>query len=142
MKKKVFLTTVFALVLGCFVSYADVSPRHKGANKQKIERYENKGGKKDYKKANNNVASKTHKPVVHKTAPKPHKPVAHKPMPKPHKPVVYYKHKPAPKPCHLNHRHNNHCHRPVVVHHNSVAPVVTGAVTTAAIIGLIAAIAD
>jgi type IV secretory pathway VirB10-like protein len=130
MKKKVFLTTVFALVFGCFVSYADVSPRHKGANKQKIERYEIKSGKKDKKQEVNHVSSK------------PHKPVAHKPAPKPHKPVAYKKHKPAPKPCHLKHRHDNHCHRPVVVHHNTVAPTVTGVVTTAAILGMIAAIAD
>ena len=136
--KKVVLTSVFALVFGCLVSYADVSPRgRKGPEKPKTEKIDKKGGDKNH------------------LAPKPnHKPVAHKPSHKPNKHVAHKPHKPAPKPvCHVKHHHKPTCHRsapkPVVycnkpVHHNCnhVNGVVAGAVTTAAVIGLIAAIAD
>ena len=135
--KKVVLTSVFALVFGCLVSYADVSPRGgKGPEKPKTEKINKKGGDKNH------------------VAPKPnHKPVAHKPSHKPNKHVAHKPHKPAPKPvCHVKHHHKPTCHRsapkPVVycnkpVHHNcNHVGVVAGAVTTAAIIGLIAAIAD
>lgn len=136
--KKVVLTSVFALVFGCLVSYADVSPRGgKGPEKPKTEKINKQGGDKNH------------------VAPKPnHKPVAHKPSHKPNKHVAHKPHKPAPKPvCHVKHHHKPTCHRsapkPVVccnkpVHHNCnhVNGVVAGAVTTAAVIGLIAAIAD
>jgi hypothetical protein len=132
--KKVVLTSVFALVFGCLVSYADVSPRGgKGPEKPKIEKIDKKGGDKNH------------------VAPKPnHKPVAHKPSHKPNKHVAHKPHKPAPKPvCHVKHHHKPECHKPVVccnrpVHHNCnhVNGVVAGAVTTAAVVGLIAAIAN
>ena len=140
--KKVVLTSVFALVFGCLVSYADVSPRGgKGPEKPKTEKIDKKGGDKNHL-APKPAAKPNNKPVAHKPSHKPNKHVAHKP------------HKPAPKPvCHVKHHHKPTCHRsapkPVVycnkpVHHNCnhVNGVVAGAVTTAAVIGLIAAIAD
>lgn len=154
MKKRLVLTTVFAMFFGCLVSFADVSPRGgKGPEKPKTVKVDNKRDNK--KPAVKPAAKPAPKPVAHKPAPKPNnKPVAHKPNHKPApKPVA---HRPAPKPapvCHLNHHHNNHCHKPApkpVVccntpnHHNcnNVNGVVAGAVTTAAVIGLIAAIAN
>ena len=154
MKKRLVLTTVFAMFFGCVVSFADVSPRGgNGPDKPKTVKVDNK---RDNKKPDVKPTSKpdNKKPVAQKPAPKPNnKPVAHKPAPKPApKPVV---HKPAPKPapvCHLNHRHDNHCCKPAPKptccntpnHHNcsNVNGVVAGAVTTAAVIGLIAAIAN
>lgn len=140
--KKVVLTSVFALVFGCLVSYADVSPRGgKGPEKPKTVKVDNKRDNK--KPAVKPAAKPAPKPVAHKPAPKPnHKPVAHKPAPK-----------PAPV-CHVNHHHNDRCHKPVpkpvccnkqVVHHCDPTPVngfVAGAVTTATVVGLIAAIAN
>ena len=159
MKKRLVLTSVFALMFGCLVSYADVSPRggNKGPEKPKTVKVDNKRDNK--KPAVKPAAKPAPKPVAHKPAPKPnnkpvaHKPVAHKPNHKPApKPVA---HKPAPKPapvCHLNHHHNDHCCKPAPKptccnksnHHNcsNVNGVVAGAVTTAAVIGLIAAIAN
>lgn len=138
--KKVVLTSVFALVFGCLVSYADVSPRGgKGPEKPKTEKIDKKGGDKKH------------------VAPKPnHKPVAHKPSHKPNKHVAHKPHKPAPKPvCNVKHHHKPTCHRPApkpvvycnkqVVHRYdpvAVNGVVAGAVTTAAVVGLIAAIAN
>ena len=155
MKKRLVLTTVFAMFFGCVVSFADVSPRggNKGPEKPKTVKVDNK---RDNKKptAQKPAPKPNNKPVAHKPAPKPNnKPVAHKPAPKPApKPVA---HKPAPKPapvCHLNHHHDNHCCKPAPKptccnksnHHNcsNVNGVVAGAVTTAAVIGLIAAIAN
>ena len=155
MKKRLVLTTVFAMFFGCVVSFADVSPRggNKGPEKPKTVKVDNK---RDNKKPDVKPASKpsNNKPAAQKPAPKPNnKPVAHKPAPKPApKPVA---HKPAPKPapvCHLNHHHNDHCCKPAPKptccnksnHHNcsNVNGVVAGAVTTAAVIGLIAAIAN
>lgn len=142
--KKVVLTSVFALVFGCLVSYADVSPRGgKGPEKPKTEKINKKGGDKNHL-APKPAAKPNNKPVAHKPSHKPNKHVAHKP------------HKPAPKPvCHVKHQHKPKCHRsapkPVVycnkqvVHHYdpvSVNGVVAGAVTTAAVVGLIAAIAN
>ena len=115
MKKRLVLTTVFAMFFGCLVSFADVTPRggNKGPEKPKTVKVDNKRDNK--------------KPDV----------------------------KPAPKPapvCHLNHHHNDHCCKPAPKpiccntpnHHNcnNVNGVVAGAVTTAAVIGLIAAIVD
>lgn len=74
--------------------------------------------KKSHKHNPKHVAHKSHKPE-HKPA---HKPVAHRP------------HKPAPKPIY-------HCNRPVV-YRSYTGDIVAGAVTTAAVIGLIAAIVD
>ena len=132
--KKVVLTSVFALVFGCLFSYADVSPRGgKGPEKPKTEKIDKKGGDKNH------------------VAPKPnHKPVAHKPSHKPNKHVAHKPHKPAPKlVCHVKHHHKPECHKPVVccnkpVHYNCnhVNGLVAGAVTTAAVVGLIAAIAN
>lgn len=123
MKKKVLFTSVFALVFSCLVSYADVPPRHHGPEKHKTEKVD----KKSHKPAPKPVAHKPHKPAPKPVAHRPHKPV--------HKPVVAHRpHRPAPKPIH-------HCHRPVV-YRNHAGEIVAGAVTTAAIIGLIAAIAD
>ena len=155
MKKRLVLTTVFAMFFGCVVSFADVSPRggNKGPEKPKTVKVDNK---RDNKKpaAQKPAPKPNNKPVAHKPAPKPApKPVAHKPNHKPApKPVA---HKPAPKPapvCHLNHHHNDHCCKPAPKptccnksnHHNcsNVNGVVAGAVTTAAVIGLIAAIAN
>lgn len=142
--KKVVLTTVFAMFFGCLVSYADVSPRGgKGPEKPKTEKINKKGGDKNHL-APKPAAKPNNKPVAHKPSHKPNKHVAHKP------------HKPAPKPvCHVKHQHKPTCHRsapkPVVycnkqvVHHCdpvSVNGVVAGAVTTAAVVGLIAAIAN
>lgn len=138
--KKVVLTTVFAMFFGCLVSFADVSPRGgKGPEKPKTVKVDNKRDNK--KPAVKPAAKPAPKPVAHKPAPKPnHKPVAHKPAPK-----------PAPV-CHVNHHHNDRCHKPAPkpvccnkpVHHNCnhVNGVVAGAVTTAAVVGLIAAIAN
>ena len=161
MKKRLVLTTVFVAIFGCFVSMADVHDRdYKGNSKgHKTEKVDKKGDKKhDSKKDKVSNKHKPNKPVAHKPAPKPNnKPVAHKPNHKPvPKPVAHRPHRPAPKPapvCHLNHHHNDHCHKPApkpVVccntpnHHNynNVNGVVAGAVTTAAVIGLIAAIAN
>ena len=148
MKKRLVLTTVFAMFFGCVVSFADVSPRggNKGPEKPKTEKVDKKGGS---QKPGNSVAPKpNNKPVAHKPAPKPApKPVAHKPAPKP-APVCHLNHrhdnhccKPAPK-CNLNHHHNDHCHDVVVV--NPLNPVavgaVTTAVTTAAVLGLVSAL--
>ena len=148
--KKVVLTSVFALVFGCLVSYADVSPRGgKGPEKPKTEKIDKKGGDKKHV-APKPAAKPNNKPVAHKPKPKPNKPVAHKPAPKPNKYVAHKPHKPAPKPvCNVKHHHKPECHKPVVccnrpVHHNCnhVNGVVAGAVTTAAVVGLIAAIAN
>ena len=151
--KKVVLTSVFALVFGCLVSYAAPAPRGgKAPEKPKTEKIDKKGGDKNHV-APKPAAKPNNKPVAHKPEPKPNKHVAHKPAPKPApKPVA---HKPAPKPapiCHLNHHHNDHCCKPAPKpiccntpnHHNcnNVNGVVAGAVTTAAVIGLIAAIAN
>ena len=150
MKKRLVLTTVFVAIFGCFVSMADVHDRdYKGNSKgHKTEKVDKKGDKKhDSKKDKVSNNHKPNKPVVHKPAPKPN-----------HKPEAHIPHKPTPKPapvCHVNHHHNDRCHKPApkpvvycnkqVVHHYdpvSVNGVVAGAVTTAAVIGLIAAIAD
>ena len=145
MKKRLVLTTAFVAIFGCFVSMADVQDRdYRGNSKgHKTEKVDRKGGKKhDSKKDKVSNNHKPNKPVAHKPAPKPnHKPVAHKPS-----------HKPAPRPvCHVKHHHKPECHKPVVycnkqvVHRYdpvAVNGVVAGAVTTAAVIGLIAAIAD
>ena len=149
MKKRLVLTTVFAMFLGCVVSFADVSPRgDRGPEKPKTVKVDNKRDNK--KPAVKPAAKPAPKPVVHKPAPKPNnKPVAHKPNHKPApKPVAHNPHKPAPKPapvCHLNHRHDNHCHKDVVVV-NPLNPVavgaVTTAVTTAAVVGLVAALVN
>ena len=137
MKKRLVLTTVFAMFFGCLVSFADVSPRGgKGPEKPKTVKVDNKRDNK--KPAVKPAAKPAPKPVAHKPAPKSHhKPVAHKPN-----------HKPAPKPapvCHLNHHHNDHCHKDVVVV-NPLNPVavgaVTTAVTTAAVVGLVAALVN
>ena len=156
MKKRLVLTTVFAMFLGCVVSFADVSPRgDRGPEKPKTVKVDNK---RDNKKPAVKPAAKPapkphHKPVAHKPNHKPApKPVAHKPHRPAPKPVA---HKPAPKPapvCHLNHHHNDHCCKPAPKptccnksnHHNcsNINGVVAGAVTTAAVIGLIAAIAN
>ena len=159
MKKRLVLTTVFAMFLGCVVSFADVSPRgDRGPEKPKTVKVDNKRDSK--KPAVKPAAKPAPKPAAHKPAPKPNnKPVAHKPSHKPTpKPVAY---KPVPKPapmpapvCHLNHHHNDRCHKPApkpvccnkpVVHHCDPAPVngfVAGAVTTAAVVGLVAAIVN
>lgn len=68
------------------------------------------------------VDKKSHKHNPKHVAHKSHKPVAHRP------------HKPAPKPIY-------HCNRPVV-YRSYTGDIVAGAVTTAAVIGLIAAIVD
>jgi outer membrane biosynthesis protein TonB len=123
--KKVVLTSVFALVFGCLVSYAAPAPRGgKAPEKPKTEKIDKKGGDKNH--------------VAHKPAPKPnHKPVAHKPEPKPNKHVA---HKPAPKPnhkqvCHVKHHHKPECHKP---HHKVVLdPLGIRALTTAAIVAAI-----
>ena len=123
MKKRLVLTTVFAMFLGCVVSFADVSPRgDRGPEKPKTVKVENKRDNK--------------KPAVKPAAKPAPKPVAHRP------------HRPAPKPapvCHLNHHHNDHCHKDVVVV-NPLNPVavgaVTTAVTTAAVVGLVAALVN
>ena len=153
MKKRLVLTTVFVAIFGCFVSMADVHDRdYKGNSKgHKTEKVDKKGDKKhDSKKDKVSNKHKPNKPVAHKPAPKPHhKPVAHKPNHKPApKPVAHKPHRPAPKPapvCHLNHRHDNHCHKDVVVV-NPLNPVavgaVTTAVTTAAVVGLVAALVN
>ena len=153
MKKRLVLTTVFVAIFGCFVSMADVHDRdYKGNSKgHKTEKVDKKGDKKhDSKKDKVSNKHKPNKPVAHKPAPKPNnKPVAHKPNHKPApKPVAHKPHKPAPKPapvCHLNHRHDNHCHKDVVVV-NPLNPVavgaVTTAVTTAAVVGLVAALVN
>lgn len=160
MKKRLVLTTAFVAIFGCFVSMADVQDRdYRGNSKgHKTEKVDRKGDKKhDSKKDKVSNNHKPNKPVAHKPAPKPnHKPVAHKPSHKPNKHVAHKPHKPAPKPvCNVKHHHKPTCRRsapkPVVycnkqvVHHYdpvSVNGVVAGAVTTAAVIGLIAAIAD
>jgi hypothetical protein len=152
MKKRLVLTTVFVAIFGCFVSMADVHDRdYKGNSKgHKTEKVEKKNDNKKDKVSNKHKPSK---PVAHKPAPKPnHKPVAHKPNHKPNKHVAHKPHKPAPRPvCHVKHHHKPECHKPVaycnkqVVHRYdpvAVNGVVAGAVTTAAVIGLIAAIAD
>ena len=149
MKKRLVLTTVFAMFFGCLVSFADVSPRGgKGPEKPKTVKVENKRDNK--KPAVKPAAKPAPKPVAHKPAPKPNnKPVAHKPNHKPApKPVAHRPHRPAPKPapvCHLNHHHNDHCHKDVVVV-NPLNPVavgaVTTAVTTAAVVGLVAALVN
>ena len=167
MKKRLVLTTVFAMFFGCVVSFADVSPRggNKGPEKPKTVKVDNKRDNKKpaaQKPATHKPAPKpNNKPVAHKPAPKPApKPVAHKPNHKPEpRPVA---HRPAPKPapvCHLNHRHDNHCCKPApkcnLNHHhndhchdvvvvNPLNPVavgaVTTAVTTAAVVGLVSAL--
>ena len=150
MKKRLVLTTVFAMFFGCVVSFADVSPRgDRGPEKPKTVKVDNKRDNK--KPAVKPAAKPAPKPVAHKPAPKPNnKPVAHKPAPKPNNKPVAHKpnHKPAPKPapvCHLNHHHNDHCHKDVVVV-NPLNPVavgaVTTAVTTAAVVGLVAALVN
>ena len=148
--KKVVLTSVFALVFGCLVSYAAPAPRGgKAPEKPKTEKIDKKGGDKNHV-AHKPAPKPNHKPVAHKPAPKPnHKPVAHKPVPKPnHKPVA---HKPAPKPvCNVNYHHNGHCHLPAPApvccnkpnHTHCNHETLTGALTTAAVVGLIAAIVD
>ena len=138
MKKRLVLTTVFAMFLGCVVSFADVSPRgDRGPEKPKTVKVDNKRDSK--KPAVKPAAKPAPKPAAHKPAPKPNnKPVAHKPSHKPTPKPVAYKPvpKPAPKPvC---------CNKPVV-HHCDPAPVngfVAGAVTTAAVVGLVAAIVN
>lgn len=165
MKKRLVLTTVFVAIFGCFVSMADVHDRdYKGNSKgHKTEKVDKKkDNKHDSKKDKVSNKHKPNKPVAHKPAPKPnHKPVAHKPNHKPApKPVAHKPHKPAPKPvahrphrpapkpvpvCHLNHHHNDHCHKDVVVVKplNPVAVgAVTTAVTTAAVVGLVAALVN
>ena len=129
--KKVVLTSVFALVFGCLVSYAAPAPRGgKAPEKPKTEKIDKKGGDKNH--------------VAHKPAPKPnHKPVAHKPAPKPnHKPNKHVAHKPH-KPnhkqvCHVKHHHKPECHKP---HHkvvfNPIDPLGIRALTTAAIVAAI-----
>ena len=158
MKKRLVLTTVFAMFFGCVVSFADVSPRgDRGPEKPKTVKVDNKRDNK--KPAVKPAAKPASKPVAHKPAPKPNnkpvahkpnhkpapKPVAHKPNHKPApKPVAHRPHKPAPKPapvCHLNHHHDNHCHKDVVVV-NPLNPIAVGAVTTAAVVGLVAAIVN
>ena len=145
MKKRLVLTTVFAMFFGCLVSFADVSPRGgKGPEKPKTVKVDNKRDNK--KPAVKPAAKPAPKPVAHKPAPKPNnKPVAHKPNHKPApKPVAHKPHRPAPKPapvCHLNHHHNDHCHKDVVVV-NPLNPVAVGAVTTAAVVGLVAALVN
>ena len=149
MKKRLVLTTVFAMFLGCVVSFADVSPRgDRGPEKPKTVKVDNKRDNK--KPAVKPAAKPAPKPVAHKPAPKPNnKPVAHKPNHKPApKPVAHRPHRPASKPapvCHLNHHHNDHCHKDVVVV-NPLNPVavgaVTTAVTTAAVVGLVAALVN
>ena len=150
MKKRLVLTTVFAMFFGCVVSFADVSPRgDRGPEKPKTVKVDNKRDNK--KPAVKPAAKPAPKPVAHKPAPKPNnKPVAHKPAPKPNNKPVAHKpnHKPAPRPapvCHLNHHHNDHCHKDVVVV-NPLNPVavgaVTTAVTTAAVVGLVAALVN
>ena len=149
MKKRLVLTTVFVAIFGCFVSMADVHDRdYKGNSKgHKTEKVDKKGDKKhDSKKDKVSNKHKPNKPVAHKPAPKPNnKPVAHKPNHKPApKPVAHRPHRPAPKPapvCHLNHHHNDHCHKDVVVV-NPLNPVAVGAVTTAAVVGLVAALVN
>ena len=145
MKKRLVLTTVFAMFFGCVVSFADVSPRgDRGPEKPKTVKVDNKRDNK--KPAVKPAAKPAPKPVAHKPAPKPNnKPVAHKPNHKPApKPVAHRPHRPAPKPapvCHLNHHHNDHCHKDVVVV-NPLNPVAVGAVTTAAVVGLVAALVN
>lgn len=145
MKMRLVLTTVFAMFLGCVVSFADVSPRgDRGPEKPKTVKVDNKRDNK--KPAVKPAAKPAPKPVAHKPAPKPNnKPVAHKPNHKPApKPVAHKPHRPAPKPapvCHLNHHHNDHCHKDVVVV-NPLNPVAVGAVTTAAVVGLVAALVN
>ena len=149
MKKRLVLTTAFVAIFGCFVSMADVHDRdYKGNSKgHKTEKVDKKGDKKhDSKKDKVSNKHKPNKPVAHKPAPKPNnKPVAHKPNHKPApKPVAHRPHRPAPKPapvCHLNHHHNDHCHKDVVVV-NPLNPVAVGAVTTAAVVGLVAALVN
>ena len=142
---RLVLTTVFAMFLGCVVSFADVSPRgDRGPEKPKTVKVDNKRDNK--KPAVKPAAKPAPKPVAHKPAPKPNnKPVAHKPNHKPApKPVAHKPHRPAPKPapvCHLNHHHNDHCHKDVVVV-NPLNPVAVGAVTTAAVVGLVAALVN
>ena len=116
--KKVVLTSVFALVFGCLVSYAAPAPRGgKAPEKPKTEKNDKKGGDKNH--------------VAHKPAPKPnHKPnkhVAHKPHKPNHKQV-----------CHVKHHHKPECHKP---HHkvvfNPIDPFGIRALTTAAIVAAI-----
>ncbi|MBR3871578.1 MAG: hypothetical protein IKJ22_02415 [Paludibacteraceae bacterium] len=132
MKKRLFLTTAFVAIFGCFVSMADVHDRdYRGNGKgHKTERVDKKGDKKhDFKKDKVNKNHKPNKPVAHKPAPKPnHKPVAHRP------------HKPAPKPvCHVKHHHKVECHKK---HCNKVVfnpfdPFAVRAFTTAAVVAAI-----
>ena len=130
MKKRLVLTTVFAMFFGCLVSFADVSPRGgKGPEKPKTVKVDNKRDNK--KPAVKPAAKPAPKPMAHKPAPKPnHKPnkhVAHKP----HKP----NHKQA---CHVKHHHKPECHKP---HHkvvfNPIDPFGIRALTTAAIVAAI-----
>ena len=125
--KKVVLTSVFALVFGCLVSYAAPAPRGgKAPEKPKTEKIDKKGGDKNH--------------VAHKPAPKPnHKPVAHKPNHKPNKHVAHKPHKPNHKQaCHVKHHHKPECHKP---HHkvvfNPLDPFGIHALTTAAIVAAI-----
>ena len=143
MKKRLVLTSVFALVFGCLVSYADVAPRgSKRPEKPKTEKVDKKGSNKNHV-APKPAAKPNNKPVAHKPAPKPNKPVAHKPAPKPnHKPSKHVAHKPH-KPnhkhvCHVKHHHKPECHKP---HHkvvfNPIDPFGIRAITTAAIVAAI-----
>ena len=125
--KKVVLTSVFALVFGCLVSYAAPAPRGgKAPEKPKTEKIDKKGGDKNH--------------VAHKPAPKPNnKPVAHKPNHKPNKHVAHKPHKPNHKQvCHVKHHHKPECHKP---HHkvvfNPIDPLGIRALTTAAIVAAI-----
>ncbi len=142
MKKRLFLTTAFVAIFGCFVSMADVSPRGNGPEKPRTEKVDKKGGKNNDLK--NDKVSKNHKPnkpVANKPAPKPnHKPVAHKPSHKPNKHVAHKPHhKPAPRPvCHVKHHHKPTCHRPhTKVVFNPLDPFAVGVITTAAIVAAI-----
>lgn len=116
MKKRLFLTTAFVAIFGCFVSMADVHDRdYRGNGKgHKTERVDKKGDKKhDSKK---DKVNKNHKPVAHR----PHKP-AHKPV------------------CHVKHHHKVECHKR---HCNKVVfnpfdPFSVRAFTTAAVVAAI-----
>lgn len=128
MKKRLFLTTAFVAIFGCFVSMADVHDRdYKGNSKgHKTERVDKKGDKKhDPQK---DKVNKNHKPVAHKPSHKSNKHVAHRP------------HKPAPKPvCHVKHHHKVECHKR---HCNKVVfnpfdPFSVRAFTTAAVVAAI-----
>jgi outer membrane biosynthesis protein TonB len=138
--KKVVLTSVFALVFGCLVSYAAPAPRGgKAPEKPKTEKIDKKGGDKNHV-AHKPAPKPNHKPVAHKPAPKPnHKPVAHKPNYKPNKHVAHKPHKPNHKQvCHVKHHHKPECHKP---HHkvvlNPIDPFGIRALTTAAIVAAI-----